>query len=299
MKGAKRDGSRGNRHTRSIAALAIALAGHTVANAAAAGKLHEELASYDCTLGDRSDLDMSGLRLTFEDTFAKPSITLPTGTGPWFAPVHTDYGKAKFLPYREGGPFLFEDGLLKIRLSFRNGIWQTGIIQSVNPQGRGFHQKHGYFEMTAKLPAGHSNWPAFWLKSVNEYTERTEPRAEIDVIEAYGGNDKFSYHAAVHLWPPDIRTTMNAQYDKEWSKSCILKFKETLFDEQFHQYGTLIDDREIKIYYDRKHIITFPMLKELNNSLFLLIDLAYSEEEVRVGHDHSDMEIRHVGVWQR
>ena len=48
-------------------------------------------------------------------------------------------------------------------------------------QGR-FSQKHGYFEMRAKIPFGHSVWPAFWMLA----DDGGWP-PEVDVLEGRGG----------------------------------------------------------------------------------------------------------------
>ena len=165
-------------------------------------------------------LDLTGAVLTFADEFDRPSITGPDGDGPWFAPIHGGFGLAKFLPpHSTEPPFYFDNGVLTIRLAKRyrrwtlyfddgslrlakrDGRWTSGILQSVNADGEGFTQRYGYFEMRAKFPKGNGTWPAFWLKTVNQFTDRSQTRAEIDIIEAYGGKDWSGYHAAVHLWP--------------------------------------------------------------------------------------------------
>ena len=38
-------------------------------------------------------------------------------------------------------------------------------------------------------------------QSLSQFTDWSQTRAEIEVIEVYGGNDWSGYHAAVHLWP--------------------------------------------------------------------------------------------------
>jgi hypothetical protein len=165
-------------------------------------------------------LDLTGAVLTFADEFDRPSITGPDGDGPWFAPIHGGFGLAAFLPpYTTEPPFYFDNGVLTIRLAKRDrrwtlyfedgslrvakrdGRWTSRILQSVNADGEGFTQRYGYFELRAKFPKGADTWPAFWLKSLSQLTDWSQTRAEIDIIEAYGGNDWSGYHAAVHLWP--------------------------------------------------------------------------------------------------
>jgi len=256
--------------------------------------------SYRCEKLDGGQLDLSGARVTFEDTFEKHSITPADGSGPWYASVHGGFGGAKFLPPGGPGkgPFLFEDGHLVIRMEKIDGKWYSGIIQSVNKAGQGFSQQYGYFEMRAKFPAGLSNWPAFWLKTVNEYTDKTQPRGEIDVIEAYGGGGKNGYHASVHVWPPNIRNSETADM-KHWGASCIQRIDSGLFDGEFHTYGADISPDWIQIYFDRKLIARFPMLPEFKKPLFPLVDLAYFAKDKRTDDQPSDMIVDYVRVWQR
>jgi hypothetical protein len=197
------------------------------------------LADYGRCDESRADgpLDLTGAVLTFADEFHRPSITGPDGDGPWFAPIHGGFGSAEFLPpHSTEPPFYFDNGVLTIplakryrrwtlylddgslRLAKRDGRWTSGILQSVNADGEGFTQRYCYFEMRAKFPKGNGTWPAFWLKTVNQFTDRSQTRAEIDIIEAYGGKNWSGYHAAVHLWP--ARNPGPEQLQKHWSQGC-------------------------------------------------------------------------------
>lgn len=260
-----------------------------------------ELADYNCIkseVGSGQVLSLSGATLSFDDEFTTPAIVRDGDTGTWYAPIHSPFGPARFLPYSPGkAPFLYDDGHLTIRMQRQNGEWTSGIIQSVDRQGAGFSQRQGYFEMRAKLPPGKANWPAFWLKSVNEYTEKKTPRVEIDVLEAYGGNDQYGYHATVHLWPRDISNT-DAGLKTHWGKSCYRRIPDGLFDGEFHTFGARITPEWVEIYLDRREIMRFPSLPEFNQPLFILADLAYNTKEKRVDDAPSDMVIDYIRVWQ-
>jgi len=243
-------------------------------------------------------LDLTGAVLTFADEFDRPSITGPDGDGPWFAPIHGGFGKAEFLPHHPSeGPFFFDDGVLTIRLAKRDGRWTSGIIQSVNAEGDGFAQRYGYFEMRAKFPKGNGTWPGFWLKTVNQFTDRSHTRAEIDIIEAYGGNDWSGYHATVHLWP--ARRPRPEQLQKHWWQGCYERVEGDMFDGEWHLYGGEIGPEWVTIYYERREVGRFPALPEFGQPLFILADLALLGKDPRTTDEPADMQIDYIRVWQR
>jgi beta-glucanase (GH16 family) len=243
-------------------------------------------------------LNLTGGILTFADEFEQPSITGPDGDGPWYAPIHGGFGRAKFLPpHTIDGPFFFNNGVLTIRLAKRDGRWTSGIIQSVNAEGEGFAQRYGYFEIRAKFPKSNGTWPAFWLKTVNQFTDRSQTRAEIDIIEAYGGNDWSGYHATVHLWP--ARHRRPEQLQKHWWKGCYERIDGDLFDGDWHLYGGEVGPEWVTIYYERREVGRFPTLAEFRHPLFILADLALHDKDPRRTDDPADMQIDYIRVWQR
>jgi beta-glucanase (GH16 family) len=243
-------------------------------------------------------IDLSGAVLTFADEFDRPSITGPDGEGPWFAPIHGGFGKAEFLPpHPSEGPFFFDGGVLTIRLAKRDGRWTSGIIQSVNAEGEGFTQRYGYFEMRAKFPKGNGTWPAFWLKTVNEFTDRSQTRAEIDIIEGYGAKDWSGYHAAVHLWP--ARRPRPGQLQKHWFQGCYERVDGDLFDGDWHLYGGEVGPEWVTIYFERRELGRFPTLAEFRHPLFILADLALHGKDPRATAERADMQIDYIRAWQR
>jgi hypothetical protein len=50
-------------------------------------------------------LDLTGYHLSFDDEFDRLDIAPDGGKARWYAPVHTDFGEAHFLPPGPGGPF--------------------------------------------------------------------------------------------------------------------------------------------------------------------------------------------------
>lgn len=245
------------------------------------------------------DLDLSGAVMTFEDEFLRPSVTPPEGKGPWYAPMHGGFGGAKFLrPDERDSPFSYAAGHLIIRMAKTRHYWTSGIIQSINAKASGFSQRYGYFEMRALLPAGMGTWPAFWLKSINENTDKTQTRTEIDIIEAYGGQDITGHHAAIHLWP--AKYVKEGSLKKHWSAGCYQRIKTGLLDGQFHTYGAEVTPDWVIFYFDRKEIGRFPALPETRVPLFMLVDLAYNKDkEERTDETPVKMMVDYVRAWQR
>jgi beta-glucanase (GH16 family) len=243
-------------------------------------------------------LELTGTVLTFADEFDRRRITGPNGNGPWYAPIHGGFGNAKFLPSHSiDRPFIFNDGVLTIRSAKRGGRWTSGIFQGVNAKGEGFAQRSGDFEMRAKFPKGNGAWPAFWLKTVNQFADRSETRAEIHIIEAYGANDWSGYYATVHLWP--AHSPRPDQLQKQSWKGCYERVLGDMFDDNWHLYGGEVGPEWVTIYYERREIGRFPPLTEFCHPLFVLADLGLHKEDPRTIDDPADMEIDYIRVWQR
>jgi hypothetical protein len=145
---------------------------------------------------------------------------------------------------------------------------------------------------------GQGTWPAFWLKTPNEFTDPTETRTEIDILEAYGDKDVQGYHSSVHLWPAR-QLKPDATIVKHWSKSCYRKIPSGLFDGNFHTYGARVTSEWIIVYFDRKEILRFPSLPEFRRPLFVLVDLAYDQKQERTTDAPSDMVVDYVRVWDK
>mgnify|MGYP001546586143 CR=1 FL=1 len=166
-------------------------------------------------------IDLSGYHLTFDDEFDKMSVTGDTGAGPWYSPVHTDFGGSKFRgPQGEDGPVLVRDGNLVIQLYNKNRKWISSNVQSLNSRGQGFAQKYGYFEMRAKFPPGKGVWCGIWLHSSKYFTDTKLHQTEIDIVEAYGATP-LGMHSTVHLWPAPNPTAIDGK--TKWGKGFIAK----------------------------------------------------------------------------
>ena len=131
-------------------------------------------------------LDLKDYTLTFQDEFNDLSVS-PAGPGTrWCTATKETFGDARFVEQKDGFPFTVDHGVLHIAAARRNGVWCSGILASVDPKGRGFAQKFGYFEMRARFPKSPGMWPAFWLLGQPSLSDRSRPNPEVDVVEHYG-----------------------------------------------------------------------------------------------------------------
>lgn len=248
--------------------------------------------------GRGEPIDLADARVAFEDEFDQPSVGAADGSGPWYAPVHGGYGGARFLPPGRDGPFHTNGGLLTIRMDRRPQGWVSGLMQTVNPAGVGFAQRFGYFEMRARFDKGPGVWPAFWLKTVNEFTDRSAARGELDVVEAYGGSDVRGHHASVHVWPA-VHRLADDPIVRRLSFSCYVRLTTDMFDGQFHTYGAEVGPEAITIYFDRQRIARYPTLPQFRQPLFVLVSLALLSKEKRPDDAPAEMTVDYVRVWQR
>jgi beta-glucanase (GH16 family) len=211
-------------------------------------------------------IDLSGYRMTFEDRFDKLDISAWGPATRWIAhtPWNGDFGDAAFADPEPGFPFARVDGRLNIEArKGPDGKWRSGMLASTDPEGHGFSQALGYFEMRAKLPRGPGLWPSFWLIGNKAPHEGS---AEIDVME-YLGHDPSKYEATVHVWP---RKGEGRSYE---AKLVVPVTPGSLVDD-FHAYGVSVDADEIVFYLDRREVGRTPTPPEQRQKLFLLVSLA-------------------------
>ena len=207
-------------------------------------------------------LDLRGYHISFDEAFDRLDAT-PRGPSRWT--THTwwngDFGEAQFSDPGPGGPFTVRDGVLSITARRDpDGHWRSGLIASIDPSGRGFAQKYGYFEIRAKLPKGRGVWPAFWLGE----TGGKETSVEIDVFEFYGHAPN-AFGSSVHLW---------RKHGESPSRTQVTYVEPGSLNDQFHTYGVLVSPKTITIYLDRRAVQVFTTPPELHDSFGVLADLA-------------------------
>ncbi|RYU60420.1 glycoside hydrolase family 16 protein [Methylolobus aquaticus] len=245
-------------------------------------------------------LNREGLSLTFSDEFDAFNIVPDGGKGLWYAPIHGPFGAGKFAPPTPQGPFFVEGGVLRIRAEEIGGDWRSGLMQSVDSHGRGFGQRYGYFEMRARFPVGKGAWPAFWLKSQTDYWDKSLTRAEIDIVEWYGGDPK-GHHSAVHLWPAS-KQGRDAVPLRHVYKSHYYNVSKTLEDGElrgWHVYGAEVTADSVIVYFDDQEVARFPTVEEFRRPLYMLVDLAIFRPEALVAQGPKDMFVDYVRVYKR
>jgi hypothetical protein len=211
-------------------------------------------------------LDLSGYKMTFNETFSKLDVSAYGPGTQWTAhtPWNGDFGDAVFEnPTPQGPFFVTPGGLAIIARKDPQGRWHSGLLCSVDRDGpgqTGFVQRYGYFEMAAKLPTGPGTWPAFWLIG----KDKTTSSAEVDVIEYYGAFDRY-YHSTEHVW-------INGQDQRHLSY--MNEVPAGLLSSQFNTFGVLIEPDETSFYLNRKKYWSTPTPPEYKQPFYILVNLA-------------------------
>ncbi|HOF19455.1 MAG TPA: glycoside hydrolase family 16 protein, partial [Phycisphaerae bacterium] len=221
-------------------------------------------------------LDLTGYKMTFNEEFNDLSVSTWGPCGPegtrWIAktPYRGNFGDARFSEPTEDFPFTVKDGILRIEAKKMGTRWHSGLLASVDPQGKGFSQKFGYFEMRAKFPEGPGTWPAFWLHGVSRVTNTVaELKAqgatviEIDVLEQYGHWPN-KYTCAIHQW------SFGRQPSSHEGKSLLVPG----MTEDFNTYGALITEEHIIIYFNGSEIRREKTPECAKVPLYIMVDLA-------------------------
>jgi glycosyl hydrolase family 16 len=223
--------------------------------------------TYESGAPSNEVLDLRGYKLAFEDRFATLDIAAAPGTGKrWYnhTPWSGDFGDAVFDPPGPDGPFSrAPHGLDITARRDATGRWRSGLISSRDrdgPEGRGFVQKYGYFEISAKLPSGMGTWPAFWLIGV----DKSVTSAEIDVVEYYGGFPAY-YHCVAHVW----------QGGKDvLARNFMIKVPDGSLSDRFNTYGVLIQPKTTTFYLNRRKVAELETPPEYRQPFYLLANLA-------------------------
>jgi hypothetical protein len=237
-------------------------------------------------------LDLSGYALTFDESFLKLNVSAIGPGTRWIAhtPWHGDFGDAVFDNPGPDGPFLSGvDGLSIVAHKDKAGHWHSGLLCSMDSDGpgqHGFAQRYGYFEMKAKLPSGSGTWPAFWLIGVN----KSKTAAEIDVVEYYGGFDRY-FHSVEHVWEyGNDRLHLNH----------LTQVPPGLLSRQFNTYGVLIGPDQTSFYFNRALIWSTPTPPEYQQPMYMLVNLAIGggwPENTLLSPEI--MQVKYIRVFQR
>lgn len=207
-------------------------------------------------------LKLDGYTMTFNEEFDDLSVSAAGPGTRWCTRTKGTFGNARFVEQKDGFPFSVDNGILRIEAARKNGVWCAGILASADPQGQGFSQRFGYFEMRAKFPRSRGMWPAFWLLGQPALTDKKRTNIEIDVVEHYGVSPN-AVHSTMHLWPPGGKHT--AQGDV---------FAAPGLTDDFHAYGVMVDETHVTWYFDGIEIQKQNTPEEAKVPLYLLVNLA-------------------------
>jgi hypothetical protein len=212
-------------------------------------------------------LNLKGYKKTFDEEFATLSVSAKGPGTRWIShtPYFGDFGDAQFADPGPGGPFSIKNGILTIEAKKVGGHWQSGLLSTADPDGNGFSQLYGYFEMRAKLPKGDGTWPAFWMDDVTMLQESTHKvnQIEVDVLEQYGLSTK-AMHTTMHWWRAD--GTHSAVYTTAYVHDMT---------DGFHNYGFLWTKTNIIWYFDGVEVFRQPTPIELqSHKLYMMVNLA-------------------------
>jgi hypothetical protein len=148
-----------------------------------------------------------------------------------------------------------------------------------------FSQLYGVFSMSAKLPAGHGLWPAFWLLPA----DKAWP-PEIDIMEVIGRE------------PNTLYTTIH-KLDK--SASGHGTKMPTDLSAEFHEYTVDWEADKIDWYFDKKLVFSQPTPPELTKPCYILANLSVGQAKSWGGAPDettpfpATMQIAYIRVWQR
>lgn len=212
-------------------------------------------------------LSLDNYRMTFNEEFNGNDFSIEQFMKRWYphTPWWGDFGDAAFTDPTAGFPFTVENGNLRIEArKDETGKWRSGLISSIDREGKGFAQLYGYFEMRAKMPPGPGVWPAFWLNS-SMSRDNLDPAVEIDVVEYYGQFPK-DIHSTVIIWPKGER--------KNRAVANIHRVPDMRLSEGFHSYGVSVEPDWIIMYFDGEETWRTPTPPEHKYPLMVLCNLA-------------------------
>ena len=135
---------------------------------------------------------------------------------------------------------------------------------------------YGRFEMSAKLPAGVSIWPAFWMMPSESYYGSWPASGEIDIMEFFG------------FVPNHVQFSVNTKRYNHRNGGLKTKrvFNKTLHD-QFHLYAVEWFPDRLDFYLDDRKVFTFrkesdnPDVWPFDRKFYLILNNAVGGEYCR------------------
>jgi len=170
----------------------------------------------------------------------------------WY--INNNYG-----PTSSVVPWTVNNGVLSLTAApadssiqplINNYKYTSGLLES----SHSFSQEYGYFEISAKLPAGQGFWPAFWLMPENN----TWP-PELDVMEVLG-KDPTTLYTTVHTGSNNASDT----------KATTVADMST----GYHTYGVDWESDYITWYFDNQEVYKVATPSDMHQPMYMLLNLA-------------------------
>ncbi len=184
---------------------------------------------------------IENMTLVWADEFDGSAIntsywTFETGSGGW--------GNQELQNYTNGSNAEIKDGKLIIAAKKVNDDKVAGSYTSTRMITKGKKEfKYGRIEIRAKLPSGTGIWPAIWMLGSNISSVGWPACGEIDIME-YVGYEPDVIHSTVH-------TTAGSGGNGNGSSKTL-----TTCEEEFHVYGLMWTEDELKFYTDSPDNVT-------------------------------------------
>jgi beta-glucanase (GH16 family) len=160
-------------------------------------------------------------------------------------------------------PFKVHDGILSIVASrtppeLRAVLFNNEYISGILTTQGSFSQKHGYFEIRAKIPIGIGVWPAFWMLA----DDGGWP-PEIDVMEGRG-QQRGDLAMTTHWRIPATG----------FVQSCGFDFLVPDASVDFHDYGVLWERERLTYFIDRKPVSEIKVPAGFDDPMYMIVNLA-------------------------
>lgn len=126
-----------------------------------------------------------------------------------------------------------------------------------------FSQLYGYFEITARIPSGQAEFPAFWLVPENM---NTGVDTEIDIMEAQGSNTSV-YWTTLHS--RDYATAGGTS-----GQSSYMVSAPTNLSQAYHRYGVDWEASRTTFYLDGVAVSSTPTPSDMHVPMYIIVNLA-------------------------
>jgi beta-glucanase (GH16 family) len=187
----------------------------------------------------------------YQDPNGAGATIATTGEQEWY--INANYG-----PTASVRPWTVNNGVLTLTAAPASAAIQasTSGLSYTSGELNSFHsfvQTYGYFEMTAKMPAGQGFWPAFWLMPASGQSV-----PEIDVVETRSNN------------PTNTSGTAHSP------SMGMISNNATVADTTagFHTYGMDWEPDFITWYFDGQKVFQSATPADMNVPMYMIVNLA-------------------------